>query len=80
MLDKAIGNYEKSLKINSHNDECHYNLAVSLYVQQNYEMARMQVRKAIEMQPKNEAYLELEGHIIAKLRSNWYILFTYGQV
>jgi tetratricopeptide (TPR) repeat protein len=57
MLDKAIGNYEKSLKINSHNDECHYNLAVSLYMQQNYEIARTEVRKAIEMQPKNEVYL-----------------------
>ena len=33
MHEKAIYNYEKSLKLNPNNDECSYNLAVCLYIQ-----------------------------------------------
>lgn len=68
MFDKAIFNYEKSVKMNSHNDECHYNLAVCLYLQQNYENSKLSIKRALEIQPKNEAYLELEGHIGSKIK------------
>lgn len=38
-------------------DEVHYNLAVCLYIQENYHNARLSIRKALEQQPKNEQYL-----------------------
>jgi tetratricopeptide (TPR) repeat protein len=57
MIDKAIANYEKSLRMNTHNDECYYNLAVCLYMNQSYDNARTAIRRALDMHPKNEAYL-----------------------
>lgn len=59
MYEKAILNYERSSRLSNLNDECFYNLAVCFYIQQNYDSSKLAIRKALEVQPKNEAYLEL---------------------
>jgi tetratricopeptide (TPR) repeat protein len=63
IFEKAIYNYEKAIKTNENYDEGHYNMAVCLYIQENFQYARLAIRKALDIQPKNESYIELEGHI-----------------
>jgi tetratricopeptide (TPR) repeat protein len=47
IYDKAIYNYEKTLTINESFDEANYNLAVVLYIQQNYYHAKQAITKAL---------------------------------
>lgn len=56
IYEKAIYNYEKVLKLNDHHDEAHYNLAVCLYIQENYYNAKYSIQKAIEINPLCEQY------------------------
>lgn len=43
IYEKAIYNYEKALVMNEIYDEAQYNLAVCLYIQQNYHNARLAI-------------------------------------
>ena len=72
IYEKAIYNYEKALKINAHNDEAHYNLAVCLYIQENYFNAKLAILKAIEVNSMNENYHELRRNIELRIASNNY--------
>lgn len=69
IYEKAVYNYEKALKLNENYDEAHYNLAVCLYIQENYYNAKLAIRKAMELSPKNDNYIELETNIDAKILS-----------
>lgn len=57
ILDKAIYNYEKALRLNENYDEAHYNLAVCLYQQSNYNNSKLAIDKALQLNPKQEHYL-----------------------
>lgn len=67
IYEKAIYNYEKTLKLNDHHDEAHYNLAVCLYSQENYHNAKLSILKAIEINSSNEHYHELKSNIETKI-------------
>ena len=47
IFEKAIYNYEKALKLNDGYDEAHYNMAVCLYMQENYFNAKLAIKKAL---------------------------------
>lgn len=67
IYEKAIYNYEKALKLNDHHDEAHYNLAVCLYIQENYQFAKLSILKAIEINSSNESYHELSRNIDTRI-------------
>lgn len=49
-------------------DEAHYNLAVCLFMQENFYNARFSIVKALHYSPKNEAYLELQREINLRIK------------
>ena len=55
--------------MNDHNDEAHYNLAVCLYIQENYHNAKLAILKAIEINSSNENYHELSGNIDTRMNN-----------
>ena len=57
IFEKAIYNYEKAIDLYEEYDEAHYNLAVCLYVQENYYNAKLAITRALDHNPKNQAYL-----------------------
>ena len=57
------------MKLNDHHDEAHYNLAVCLYIQENYHNAKLAILKAIEINSSNENYHELSGNIDTRMNN-----------
>lgn len=49
-------------------DEAYYNLAVCFYMQDHFNQAKLNVEKAILMNPKNQEYLRLNREIMIKLQ------------
>ena len=69
IYEKAIYNYEKALVLNDHHDEAHYNLAVCLYIQENYQHAKLAIQKALEINAANESYQELRSNLEARINN-----------
>jgi rhomboid protease GluP len=59
LTNKAVYHYEKAITLNDKYDEAFYNLAVILYTQESYFNAKMNIDKAIALQPDNDQYQEL---------------------
>lgn len=57
IYEKAIQNYDRTIEINDKYDEVHYNLAVCLFLQQNYHQAKFAIVRALQLSVKNPAYL-----------------------
>ena len=60
IYEKANYYYEKAVSIDDNYDEAHYNLAVCLFMQENYHNAKFAILKALQQSMKNEIYLELQ--------------------
>ena len=67
IYEKAIYSYEKALKLNDQLDEAHYNLAVCLFGQLNYNNAKLAIQKAIDLNPTNMQYHELLKNIVTRI-------------
>lgn len=53
IYEKAILNYENAIKMNSQMEEALYNLAVCYYIQEHMHEAKLNVSKALKINPKN---------------------------
>lgn len=52
-FEKSNYYYEKAVTLEDSLDEAHYNLAVSLFVQENYHNAKFAIMKALHHSPRN---------------------------
>ena len=68
LYEKAIYNYEKAVNYWDNYDEAHYNLAVCLFMQENYYNAKFSIAKACQICPKNSAYMELQKEIGLRIK------------
>ena len=68
IYEKAIYNYEKAVALNDGFDEAHYNLAVCLFMQENYYNAKFAIAKALQHAPRNPAYLELQREVGLRIK------------
>jgi tetratricopeptide (TPR) repeat protein len=55
--------------MNDQLDEAHYNLAVCLFGQLNYNNALLSIKKAIDLYPTNMQYHELHKNIVTRINN-----------
>lgn len=60
-------NYERAVRLNSHNDEALFNLAVCLFTQGNFHEAQVHANRAIALSPNNQAYTDIGAELKKKL-------------
>jgi tetratricopeptide (TPR) repeat protein len=65
--EKAVFYYEKVVKLTPHFDEAYYNMAVCLYLQNNFHNAHQALVKALDTAPRNPDYLELKKNVDMKI-------------
>ena len=58
---KAAGLFERLAKLDPKNAEAYYGMALAYGHQQDYTKALPAIRKAIELDPQNDAYLKVKG-------------------
>jgi tetratricopeptide (TPR) repeat protein len=57
IYEKAVYYYERAVNLNGEMAEAHYNLAVCMFMQENYYNALLCAEKAVKIAPKGDGYL-----------------------
>ncbi len=60
----AVDDFKKAVELNDNNSLSHYNLAVMLTNEGNFEFSLKEYNKCLEIEPKNAKYLNNRGYLL----------------